>query len=131
MKKKNKLIIDKLIESSSFGLEKINKKRIGLNLVVLDIIEKTLVEDFFLITKNDTNIVINLMGFLSPRKLRTKFSVISKRSLYVFCFQYADRSRNTGYVYEFILMKKSQFSAFKNFTGLKVFEPPHIIVNMP
>ena len=103
----------------------------GLNLVVLDKIEKTLVEDFFLITKNDTSIVINLMGFLSPRKLRTKFSVISKRSLYVFYFQYADRLHNVAYVYEFILMTKSQFSAFKKYTSLKVLEPPCIIVNMP
>jgi hypothetical protein len=131
MKKKNRLIIDKLIDSSSFELGNINKKRIGLNLVVLDKIEKTLVEDFFLITKNDTSIVINLMGFLSPRKLRTKFSVISKRSLYVFYFQYADRLHNVAYVYEFILMTKSQFSAFKKYTSLKVLEPPCIIVNMP
>lgn len=86
----------------------------------------------------DLTLIVDTVGFFSPRKLKTCFGIQSKKPLIV--FQFMSKYNGSGLRthrefeihnnFEYFFVSEKDFDQFNRICGLEVLEPPKIILNM-
>ncbi len=86
----------------------------------------------------DSSLIIDTVGFFSPRKLQTCFGIRSRKPLIVFQFMSkfigsclkANREFEIHNDFDYFFISEKDFNQFHKICGLEVLEPPKIILNM-
>lgn len=126
---------DSLSEKFKFEIEKRKSGAFVINLFMFDFILRGWIQECPILV--DNTLEIDLIGIFSPRKLKSYFKIISSKPLVVFQFISKEKvsplKKEQTYKIEnnqeFFLLNLENFDKFHKTCGLKLLEPPKVIVN--
>jgi len=126
---------DSLSEKCRSEIEKRKSGAFVINLFMFDFIVKGWIQ--YCPVLIDNTLEIDLIGVFSPRKLMSYFGIISSKPLVVFQFISKEKvsplKKEQTYKIEnkqeFFLLNSENFDKFHKTCGLKLLEPPKVIVS--